>query len=606
MLDTREPNQILQRARRALDGLPNIHSIGAWTWNGHEKRWYLPISIRHGLPATTNIPEITNWIVVPEDEFIESGIEVYPAINGAIEATLPHQRYNTVDKENGRRTGRPCLTRPSHTLKRMAEENWNNESEKFIWRICRLVDWIIDAANNNLINKSDPFELPDFHGAEICPLTLAFQEDSISFDFWKKYFNSYGTVNLLIHNKTLLLKTFEHQAFISHSNEWDSIEPNFSYHGKAIWVLLKDIPILDPWKAPNNFGELRDILALSNLDLENIISKFSNRDFRSFRNGKPLLLIIGFPIPEKIGDKPSTIHWQAVFLPELTTEKQKGFRKESLSLRDKQLCFKNDSQVAWLRSENWTKNNLMTRGALPEAMRQKKVTIIGAGSLGSTFTELLVRAGFENLILVDGDKFRASNASRHVLNLGHVGKPKVEALKSRLELIRPGIEIKTYYSFITAIDKSGLEDINSSSFIIDITGNSEVLAWADRSLKKSDSLFISLSFGYAAQKLFCFVSESQNLDVKKFNSLINPWLFHERKTVPKDADLPREGIGCWSVVFPARADDVWIFASTAIKWFQNFSREIEKESLPRLDVFEQKKSGDEFEGIGRANPPPQD
>ncbi|MBL0240398.1 MAG: hypothetical protein IPQ00_07480 [Chloracidobacterium sp.] len=35
----------------------------------------------------------------------------------------------------------------------------------------------------------------------------------------------------------------------------------------------------------------------------------------------------------------------------------------------------------------------------------------------------------------------------------------------------------------------------------------------------------------------------------------------------ENADVipPREGVGCWHPVFPARADDIWMWGSIAIK-----------------------------------------
>ena len=50
-------------------------------------------------------------------------------------------------------------------------------------------------------------------------------------------------------------------------------------------------------------------------------------------------------------------------------------------------------------------------------------------------------------------------------------------------------------------------------------------------------------------------------------------------------ELPREGIGCWHPVFPARADDVWLLASAAVKHFERVV--MAPPPQPQLVIYEQ-------------------
>ena len=59
----REPSEALQRARRAVDGLPGVVSVGRWEWSSSDERWALPLKLRHGTPATNELPEETAWRV---------------------------------------------------------------------------------------------------------------------------------------------------------------------------------------------------------------------------------------------------------------------------------------------------------------------------------------------------------------------------------------------------------------------------------------------------------------------------------------------------------------------------------------------------------------
>jgi hypothetical protein len=64
--------------------------------------------------------------------------------------------------------------------------------------------------------------------------------------------------------------------------------------------------------------------------------------------------------------------------------------------------------------------------------------------------------------------------------------------------------------------------------------------------------------------------------------------------------LPREGVGCWHPVFPARADDVWLLASAAVKCLE--SAVLLPQSEPQLMVFEQQiTERGELIGIKRSN-----
>lgn len=71
----------------------------------------------------------------------------------------------------------------------------------------------------------------------------------------------------------------------------------------------------------------------------------------------------------------------------------------------------------------------------------KRVAIIGQGSVGSKISEMLVRSGINRLLIVDGDVFLPANLERHILDWRDVGFRKVNAVKRRLNQIKPGASI---------------------------------------------------------------------------------------------------------------------------------------------------------------------
>ena len=75
-------------------------------------------------------------------------------------------------------------------------------------------------------------------------------------------------------------------------------------------------------------------------------------------------------------------------------------------------------------------------------LKDKQFCIVGCGGTGAIFAEMLVRSGAERLTLIDGRQVKDTDLNRVFGYLpSDVGRPKVEALKNRLEIICPAIKI---------------------------------------------------------------------------------------------------------------------------------------------------------------------
>lgn len=82
------------------------------------------------------------------------------------------------------------------------------------------------------------------------------------------------------------------------------------------------------------------------------------------------------------------------------------------------------------------------RSARSEDAIARRVTVVGAGSVGSKIAETLLRSGVHHLTLVDGDVMLPGNLERHALDWRDVGFRKVHGLKRRLLHIVPGAAIQ--------------------------------------------------------------------------------------------------------------------------------------------------------------------
>ena len=67
-----------------------------------------------------------------------------------------------------------------------------------------------------------------------------------------------------------------------------------------------------------------------------------------------------------------------------------------------------------------------------ESLTGKVITLVGAGSLGSTAGLLLAEAGVGQFLVVDYDRLEASNLSRHACDLFDLGRSKVKAVSDLL------------------------------------------------------------------------------------------------------------------------------------------------------------------------------
>lgn len=116
--------------------------------------------------------------------------------------------------------------------------------------------------------------------------------------------------------------------------------------------------------------------------------------------------------------------------------------------------------------------NIFSRTALVfgndviEKFQKTRVAIIGLGGVGSFASEILVRSGIENIVLVDFDTISESNINRQLPALhSTIGKYKTDTMKARLLDINPDASIIAYTEFMDETNREKiLEDVD---YVID-------------------------------------------------------------------------------------------------------------------------------------------
>ena len=79
-----------------------------------------------------------------------------------------------------------------------------------------------------------------------------------------------------------------------------------------------------------------------------------------------------------------------------------------------------------------------------ERLANRKVAMVGLGSMGSAAAVQFAKAGVGSMILLDPDTLEIGNISRHQGDLLDVGRPKVTVVAERLTRINPRLELKLF------------------------------------------------------------------------------------------------------------------------------------------------------------------
>lgn len=97
-----------------------------------------------------------------------------------------------------------------------------------------------------------------------------------------------------------------------------------------------------------------------------------------------------------------------------------------------------------------------------------RITLCGAGALGSNLADALARQGFQKLRLIDRDRVEEHNIGTQTYNLTDVGAWKVDVLKGQL-FRATGIEIETFNKELN--DRTVAKFLKESTIAIDLFDN---------------------------------------------------------------------------------------------------------------------------------------
>ncbi len=595
----------LRAAKRSLRDVAGLELMSDWQWYSLPRRWALRCRITIDVSADTLVPHTTEWFVTATGRYPWGPIKFYPALTHSLDTTFQHQNYNSTLKDWPWRLGDPCLTTTVRVLGRHANDHEpyqaSGPTSRLRWHALRAIEWLRLASRNQLIQVGDPFEVPCFYGTDLQDGIIAFAENSGTFQQWQQISQVSGLVELSAakdNAAVLVVRRFltEDQRELLEL-PWGSALFNPQGVSKTgVWLRFPRVPVLSPWQSPSTWGEFRKVCQHQGIQLD----QFLRRVARQLKEGDSHLLV-GFPFPSKVGEPDEQMHWQAIELKprEKLTGWYPGFRpgkKEAIWLEMRQKLTGEREGIMWKDSQNWVNKELVARGALPAQLTERKILLIGAGSLASAVAELLLRAGAHRITILDGQDLRAGNLCRHTLAIQDLEKKKAEGLAKRLAGASPHAVVEAITSAFPPDKPEEISKVQECDLILDCTAEDDVLQAMSVFPWNGAKVFASLSLGFAAKRLFCFVAEGSRFPMQDFTHAIQPWLTRE-EAQRGDYEWPREAPGCWNPVFPARIDDVWMLAAIAVK---QLAIALEASFVTTgLTVFEQTTKNGVFDGVRR-------
>lgn len=583
-----------------LDIIKGYQQLEELFWLSEHKSWILRFNIELQELNDGNIPYATNWYMLIDPLYPRGSISIYPDKIYGIKQTYQHMNQNIEVDNLPWRLGKICTDWDNNQLELLSDtEEMMDAKYRISWHVERLKNWILAAFNDSLAEKGAYFELP--HAYLNKKPQIIFAEEQEEFGNWINSRNRSGFISLKNVNAHpdifFVCDFFDKKNQIIKKYNWGRIvteEIETKLHS-GVWVLLPFQPIIHPWTYPKTIGDLEEVCKKNHFNIWNEVYELMHK---IRKEGQQIYLLIGFQIPKLVGDESLIIHWISIGIRALTkkVKKVKGFRKEIdyYFQLDRLNSLHSNQNLNYIYTDNWSKEAILSRGSIDKKTYNDGIFLIGAGALGSSISEMLSRLGISKIVICDDDILEMGNLSRHTLGVNHLFSSKAKALSDK-------INQNSVHAWSFAINKKfpnlneqEMELLEQQEIIIDTTGSDAVIDYLHSFDWTIPKRFISISVGFGAKRVFIFLSNKTPFPRKEFYNFIKPWIELEKKE-NKDIILPRDGIGCYHPLFPARSDDITLMSSLAIKEIEAWWIQSHRPSI--FAVYEQQYSNGKTTGV---------
>lgn len=123
------------------------------------------------------------------------------------------------------------------------------------------------------------------------------------------------------------------------------------------------------------------------------------------------------------------------------------------------------------------KDFLLNRGGAISGLSDKKILVVGCGSIGGYLIGELVKTGINNLTIVDDDLLKEENIYRHLLGMEYINDYKAKSLADYINKNIPRVNIQSFESSIEDAISDGAIIFSDYDLIISAVGNHNVNRW---------------------------------------------------------------------------------------------------------------------------------
>lgn len=444
---------------------------------------------------------------------------------------LPHQNCD----------GSLCLNTDfvNHTFTRL-----NLEIEKF-------KSYILDYFENGIEDSHYEYSAFDARGL----VTLIFQEDEFQRSRFDKPYGHFK-YSLLSYQKneknTIIQLTVLAQNLGNKEYNWSSSYQN-KYKYIGAWVYIENEPVHYKKKKFRNWADLSKRLPTDFSEFFRYFCK-SSANYRLYPIGlEPnIFLAVGYKIPSSNGFE---VHWDLILIP------RSDFARKTL-----QSIAKYQKEIFWENTYNASYNRYFGRGAINPEFANRTTLVIGNGAIGSSLSEILVRAGLKKIDLADIDLIEPGNICRSSYDFTEVSFSKSAQLKQKLEDISPFVEVNIFNDLKATSPKNEkyqqtFEKLNSYDIIIDCTANNQIIQMLTDMKLSNLICYISMS-NRAREIIFVTNADNSNLIERRNQMLYSFGTFTEPEF--------REGTGCWHPTFEASNFDINQLLNFSIRKINSF------------------------------------
>jgi len=175
-------------------------------------------------------------------------------------------------------------------------------------------------------------------------------------------------------------------------------------------------------------------------------------------------------------------------------------------------------------------------------LRERKVGLVGCGSMGSKIAVMLARAGAGKFLVVDDDIMMPDNLVRHDLDWREVGTHKTDSVARRIQLVNPGAICERRRHRLGGQESSGsvetlIETLAECDLIVDATANPTAFNYLCAAVAFAKKSFVWAEvFGGGVGGLIARHRPGHEPDPASMRRIIETWCADQGKPIARAAN----------------------------------------------------------------------